>query len=361
MSDQTYRDLLQARGRGLSEAEASMLLEQVLPQLVIYHNQGQGHGGISIDTIVRQGMDSVLLPGNGDAYANPSEDIHQLGLTLITILTNKSPDSRRRPDGNWDWQDECLVSEQFAALIDRSLSSSPVRFINAMGMQEALQSGFQPDNAYPVSGDTLISGPPDFYNPSPVYEQPSYQQQIPNSYQNPSPVGRPIATRPPWFWGAVGAGGMTIVSLILWTVIPKSVNPPVVGDVKNSSESASNSGSTITPTPPSPVPTPTNVFDQATFPQSSCGDPLPSNKSAYPVNFYPVFVPVSDRNLQMARSRFCQDSLAVTRTDTGRKAIQVSSFTDSGKAAQFRDYLARSISGPEIGPPTVVEAKAAGF
>jgi len=50
-------------------------------------------------------------------------------------------------------------------------------------------------------------------------------------------------------------------------------------------------------------------FSLSDFPKASCGDPLPSNSSDYPITFYPVFVPYSDDNLAKVRSSLCQDTL----------------------------------------------------
>jgi hypothetical protein len=95
MSGQSYREFLQVRnGRGISEAEAKRLLEQVLPTLTVLHQQGQSHGNISLDTVLRQGAESSLSSGVGESFSRPIDDIYQVGnhgaqlpfLTLFLLI-----------------------------------------------------------------------------------------------------------------------------------------------------------------------------------------------------------------------------------------------------------------------------------
>lgn len=94
-------------------------------------------------------------------------------------------------------------------------------------------------------------------------------------------------------------------------------------------------------------------FSSSDFPKASCGDPLPTDADAYPVSFYPVFVPYSEANLDKARSLFCQDALKVLRKDTQEIAVQVSSFTDAEKSKNFANFIDSEISDAEVGQPTV--------
>ena len=94
-------------------------------------------------------------------------------------------------------------------------------------------------------------------------------------------------------------------------------------------------------------------FSTSNFPKASCGDPLPTDANAYPVSFYPVFVPYSEANLDKARSLYCQDALKVRRKDTQEIAIQVSSFTVEEKSKSFANFINSAISDAEIGQPTV--------
>ena len=94
-------------------------------------------------------------------------------------------------------------------------------------------------------------------------------------------------------------------------------------------------------------------FSTSDFPKASCGDPLPTDANAYPVSFYPVFVPYSEANLDKARSLYCQDALKVRRKDTQEIAIQVSSFTNDEKSKSFANFITSAISDVEVGQPTV--------
>ena len=89
------------------------------------------------------------------------------------------------------------------------------------------------------------------------------------------------------------------------------------------------------------------------FPKSSCGDPKPTNPSAYPVNFYPVYVPYSEFNLAKVKSKFCSDAFK-NRRNNGEEVIQVASFTSQEMASKFAQFVQSQISGAIVGPPTTV-------
>jgi hypothetical protein len=100
-----------------------------------------------------------------------------------------------------------------------------------------------------------------------------------------------------------------------------------------------------------------NIFQDTDFPLDSCGDSLPTNPQEFPVSFYPVYVSMTDENLNKMTRSFCRDAYAMTRKDVGTKAIQVASFTSLDKAEDFKSYLAQFFSRVEIGEPTIVESK----
>jgi hypothetical protein len=100
-----------------------------------------------------------------------------------------------------------------------------------------------------------------------------------------------------------------------------------------------------------------NIFQDTDFPLDSCGDGLPTNPQAFPVSFYPVYVSMTDANLNKMTRSFCRDAYAMTRKDVGKKAIQVASFTSLDRAEDFKSYLAQFFSGVEVGEPTIVEEK----
>lgn len=107
--------------------------------------------------------------------------------------------------------------------------------------------------------------------------------------------------------------------------------------------------------PPSTVSSnPTFRFEQENFPQYSCGDPKPSNANDYPLNFYPVQVSYSEDNLAKATSYFCRDAFPKFSKDTGKKVVQISSFTNQEKAREFAAFINSRFSEVEVGLPTTV-------
>jgi hypothetical protein len=123
------------------------------------------------------------------------------------------------------------------------------------------------------------------------------------------------------------------------------------------------SPSVTAPSNPSPVVTPAkpnnsaNPFDKVQFPQPVCGDSLPTDLKAYPVKLYPVFVDYNESNLQIVKSKFCQDALPRTREKTGKQAIQVGSFLTVDRANSFKEFMLKNIGSGEVGEePTVIES-----
>ena len=101
-----------------------------------------------------------------------------------------------------------------------------------------------------------------------------------------------------------------------------------------------------------------NPFNNISFPQASCGDSLPTDRDAYPVSFYPVYIEANNSNLQKVKSQFCKDAYTKKRKDTGQKAIQVGSFISEERARDFQDYMLQEFGSGEIGQPTVRQYQA---
>ncbi|WP_254566895.1 hypothetical protein [Oscillatoria sp. HE19RPO] len=99
-----------------------------------------------------------------------------------------------------------------------------------------------------------------------------------------------------------------------------------------------------------------NLFKTQDFPKESCGDNLPVNSEAYPLNFYPVFVDYTEANLQKIKSNFCEDSYQLRRESTGNLSIQVASFTSLESAESFKVFINKFFNGAEIGEPRLIEA-----
>jgi hypothetical protein len=100
-----------------------------------------------------------------------------------------------------------------------------------------------------------------------------------------------------------------------------------------------------------------NQFSKANYPKDVCGDPRPTDPNVYPVKFYPINVPYSEKNLAKARSIFCRDSIKKTNIDNGKREIQIASFTDSEKAIAFASMVNLEIAGAKVGSPTTVDYK----
>jgi hypothetical protein len=103
-------------------------------------------------------------------------------------------------------------------------------------------------------------------------------------------------------------------------------------------------------TSPSSTPQANFTFTRSDYPKPSCGDPLPSDQKAYPVNFYPVEAPYSTSNLDKIRANFCRD--AFQKTSDGIKLVQIASFTNKEKAQAFANLVNSTINVAKIGFPT---------
>jgi hypothetical protein len=92
------------------------------------------------------------------------------------------------------------------------------------------------------------------------------------------------------------------------------------------------------------------TFTRGDYPKPSCGDPLPSDQKAYPINFYPVEAPYSPSNLGKIRADFCRD--AFQKTSDGIKLVQIASFTNKEKAQAFANLVNSTINVAKVGTPT---------
>lgn len=148
-------------------------------------------------------------------------------------------------------------------------------------------------------------------------------------------------------WGLAGAGAIVLVFAafsLASLLIPKT-----------NSETSSTSSSPVIENQSSS--SPANPFESMRFPQPNCGDAMPTDPKAFPVNFYPVFVDYSESNLQIVTSRFCKDAYQMVRQDTNKEAIQVGSFTSFERAELFKAFLQKTFSSGEVGQPKRYESK----
>ncbi|MBE9128512.1 MULTISPECIES: hypothetical protein [unclassified Coleofasciculus] len=103
-------------------------------------------------------------------------------------------------------------------------------------------------------------------------------------------------------------------------------------------------------------PSTNNPFQSMSFPKESCGDSLPEDPDAYPVEFYPVFIDYSESNLESVQSQFCRDSLKIYRESLDKEYIQVSSFIGRERANQFKEFIQSEFVNVEIGEASIIEA-----
>jgi hypothetical protein len=103
-------------------------------------------------------------------------------------------------------------------------------------------------------------------------------------------------------------------------------------------------------------PSTNNPFQSISFPKDSCGDSLPEDPDAYPVEFYPVLIDYSESNLESVQSQFCRDSLKIYRESLDKEYIQVSSFIGRERANQFKEFIQSEFVNLEIGEASIIEA-----
>ena len=97
------------------------------------------------------------------------------------------------------------------------------------------------------------------------------------------------------------------------------------------------------------------AFPAASFPRASCGDVLPSDKSVYPLSYYPVFIENTADNLRLARENFCADAILKKDERTGQQVIQVASFYTE-RASEFLRLMEDNFGSAELGQERVIDA-----
>lgn len=189
----TYRSLLaKKQGKGFSEAEVKEILQQALSQLAKFHDRNQAHGSISLDTVAHDPsqMQVVLVAGNGNSnpvylapevvqtkQSTPSADIYALGVVIIVLLTGMPPEALKLADGKWNWQDRCIVSDQFIHILNIALNPNrSFRYVNAAQMLKALQDLIGGN----TSAKNVNSNAPTIIQTAPV---PNYAPPAPVAYQ----------------------------------------------------------------------------------------------------------------------------------------------------------------------------------
>ncbi len=139
----TYRQLLTERnGKSFSEAEVTNFLHQILPQLETRHRQGNLDGKLSLDTLATNQERAIWLSDSITSSQTPiTQYIYDLGLCAIELLTAKNYNQLRNLDGNWQWEENCFVSQELAQTINRMLEDFPQhRFQSANEVLSALNN-----------------------------------------------------------------------------------------------------------------------------------------------------------------------------------------------------------------------------
>ena len=348
----SYQEIFTSRqGKSFSEAEATEILCQVLLQLINWHDQGQSYGFISLETIAQDQVSNqiVLLQGGQfiNGYVAPevahsgkgsqSGDVYALGVTIAVLLTGQTPHGLQNFDGTWNWGDRCVVSDQLEQSINIAIADTP-------------------NHRYADARHWLASLFPNV--------------QVPVAPANPSTTAVISQSRPPQnaTWGLMIGAGIIILCSALGFAVARLMPPqdrllnnatssqlptPSPSIVPTVAISASPSPAS-TPTPrPAVSNTPTNPFENSSFPQSACGDSIPTD-SELPTSLYPVFVEYSDNNLQRIKAQFCQDALPKIKKGTNKQAVQTASFTSRDRAVLFAEFLSKRFSGVEVGEPTIL-------
>ncbi|MEA5578018.1 SecDF P1 head subdomain-containing protein [Anabaena sp. UHCC 0451] len=194
--NQTLRAVLaQRQGKGFSEVEATNILRQLLPQIDQLHQQNQVHGQISLDTIIQNNQQIILIATPTPQPANQiniQQDIYALAIVMIELLTGKVANLLKNADGSWNWEDDCFVSDQFADVINRMIGNSAqgrFNYISEILAAFGLSTPAQPVISSPVN-------------------------QVVNS-QSKNKIA-------PWKFGLIGVGSMVLVGLAgfgVWNLV----------------------------------------------------------------------------------------------------------------------------------------------
>lgn len=381
---ETLRQKVAEVGR-FSEAAVRELLQELLSVLEIVHQHQIIHRDIKPDNIILRKRDGkpvlidfgavkesmgTVVDSKGqtarsivigtEGYMSPEQsagrpiyasDLYSLGLTAIFLLTGRSPAELYTDpqSGRIEWRSQVPgVSESLARVLDTAIQMQPFeRFSSAPSMMQALTAD-APNNL--VYAPTVVSGS---------------RNQTPESSSRPTKVVAPAAAMPAnahsvpvikegaseWIKAVLigaGLGGVVLAGLFFF----KGQSPiPVIQPSPLASSSAAPSppeSPTPTPTPIAASPSPTESVpppspeEPSPSPSSpaaaSCGDPVGSGQT-----WYPVFIDNGDVN--QVRQQHCQDAIAKTR-DNGTPTVQVASFSDPQRAADFAQKV-----GGDVGQP----------
>ncbi len=164
----TYWQLFE-QGRRLSEAQATQLLEQLLPVLEYVHSKNVIHRDISLDNLIQRRGDGlpVLIdfgsvkqiaatalyesggqpgtrvgkPGFGpseqmqEGKVSPSSDLYALGMTVLVLLTGNEPQHLQ------DWEQQVNVSPNLKKMLKKMLAQrARDRYPSAAAVSRAMEN-----------------------------------------------------------------------------------------------------------------------------------------------------------------------------------------------------------------------------
>jgi serine/threonine-protein kinase len=287
----SYRTLLLERqGKSFSEFEVTEMLRQVLPQLAEIHLRGQAHGAVFLDNLVYDLADNrallvvAIAPEKQQlAQASISKDIYALGVAAIALLTAKPLNLLRHPDGSWNWEENCTVSDQLAAVINRTIADpSPNSFASANEVLSALN--FSP--AQYGYADTAQVLPAIDQNPAGFYVPATALSFDSNESQKPQPK---LLV---WQWISIGLGVTLLAGLAGFGIVKKLNDRSEVSttsEVTPQSQSSPFESSPESRSPPPPTSSPTSVdTERVSFASGSTGSTIRGNISPAQIRRYLV-------------------------------------------------------------------------
>lgn len=366
-------------GKSWTENQVIGLLKDVLQILAFVHSYGVIHRDLKPDNLIRRNSDGKLVlidfgavkqvrtvtitpdlinatvavgtPGYMSreqilGRPQPSSDIYSLGIIAIQALTGLHPtqlleDAKTR---ELAWQQQVQVSPELTSILNKM-----VRY----DYRERYQSANEALNAIAQLSTPSVA-------PTILPQTPRLPIKQTQALPVPPARGKAASDKFPLILGTimilvVGVG----FAIAYWQSLTKS---PIANQNPNIEITPTQTPTNLTPSPettqtPKATTIPnssTNEFDKVDFPQSNCGDYLPTN-SEETIQFYPVFIDFSNNNLQQIKANFCGDAYKTTRQDTKQLAIQVASFSSRNKAELFRDFMERKLGSGEVGQPTIIE------
>lgn len=102
-----------------------------------------------------------------------------------------------------------------------------------------------------------------------------------------------------------------------------------------------------------------NYFATTNFPLESCGDSLPDDPQAYPLELYTVFILIDvidydEEEVQLIEKKYCQQVLSFVDSHV---VIQLGTFIGREKAEQFKEIVSQDLENVQIIGPEIVRGE----